>query len=244
MIYRISKWTKYTLMRGSNKLRPHVPITKRFTENAFWNLLANYGDVILKPVDGCRGFGVFRVTRVGYDSYQIHHERNRLSINGAERLYGYLQRKFKSRSYIVQRRIPLATINGRPFDMRVIVQRKSLSAPWQVTGKVAKVAGKGYIVTNITRSKGNVLPIKTALRRSSLQGHSPRILLSSIDKVALQSTEELGKSKLYSYKTIFGYDMGFDQNGHIWIIEVNLDPMISHFYALKNKTMYYRILRY
>jgi D-alanine-D-alanine ligase-like ATP-grasp enzyme len=38
--------------------------------------------------------------------------------------------------------------------------------------------------------------------------------------------------------------MGLDQNGHIWIIEANRSPMMSHFRKIKDKTMYHRIVEY
>lgn len=241
---RRSKWTKYRFMSRFEELKQHVPKTRLLKPKHLWKLVAQFGDVILKPANGSRGAGVFRVTALGKDTYIVHWEKLRTYLRGKEGVYDYLKEKIGSRSYIVQRRIPLATVNGRPFDMRVIVQRKRGTDSWKVTGKVVKVAGEGYIVTNIARSGGTVLPLETAIRRSSLKSLSRRNLLDNIKKVALLSAEKLSNSELYASQRIFGFDMGLDQNGRVWIIEANLKPMLSHFRKLRNKSMYYRIMEY
>jgi D-alanine-D-alanine ligase-like ATP-grasp enzyme len=133
-------------------------------------------------------------------------------------------------------------VNGRPFDIRVVVQRRRHSGRWKVTGKVAKVAGNGYIVTNISRSKGTVLPVKTAISKSSLGGLSADSLLSRIKRVAILAAERL--RKIYPDQRIYGMDIGLDHRGDVWIIEANRRPILSHFLKLKDKTMYRRIQAY
>jgi hypothetical protein len=113
-----------------------------------------------------------------------------------------------------------------------------------VTGKVAKVAGADYVVTNIRRSGGTVVTVETAIKNSSIEGISQWSILSEIERTALLSSRILSQSKLYSNQRIFGFDMGVDQNGHVWIIEANLKPMLSHFRKLKDQTMYRRILKH
>ena len=242
--YRRSKWTKYKIMRSFDDLRQHVPETHRLSRNAFWNMIAKYSDIIVKPVDSSRGAGVIRITQASQHAYTIHIENNVKTVKGMEVAYHYVRMIVKSKSQIVQRRVPLVTVDGHPFDVRVIVQRRSKFESWEVTGKVAKVAGKGYIVTNQKRSKGMVLPVETAIQKSSLSDNSQASLLSEIDRVALLSASKLGNLELYSRQLILGFDMGLDKNGHVWIIEANLKPMFSHFRKLKDQTMYNRILRF
>jgi glutathione synthase/RimK-type ligase-like ATP-grasp enzyme len=205
-------------------------------------LIATYGDVILKPLGGSRGTGVIRVSSKGNHDYQIHSENKKTVVHGLEAAYGYAKRKTGGRTYIAQRRIPLATVDDRPFDIRAIVQRKRHSKKWKVTGKVAKVAGRGYIVTNITRSKGRLMGVKTAVETSSLRGHSSASLISSVDRTAILTAERL--RRIYPHQRMYGMDLGLDRNGHVWVIEANRKPMLSHFRKLHDKTMYRRIMRY
>jgi glutathione synthase/RimK-type ligase-like ATP-grasp enzyme len=230
-------------MTKDDRLASHMPKTQLLTAKALRKMIDDYGQVILKPVVGSRGFGVIQVTLLVDKRYQIHHENKKKKIRGFKKTYDYIKGMIGSRRYMVQQRVQLAEIRNRPFDIRVIVQRrKKNSDSWRVTGKVAKLAGKGYIVTNNARSKGTVLMVETAIRKSSLEHLSEKKILSEIKRVALLSARRL--TARYPNHRIYGLDIGLDKNGHIWIIEANRSPMLTHFRKIKDQRMYRRIMAY
>lgn len=198
--------------------------------------------MILKPNGGSRGRGVIQLSQKGNRKYQVYTENQKKVIYGKNATYSLIKRLIGTGKYIVQRRIPLAKIVGRPFDIRVIVQRRRLTRPWKVTAYVAKVAGSGYFVTNIARSKGRLMQVRSAIRKSSITNRDPRRLQSKLNQVALHSARILGW--LYPSQLIFGMDMGLDRRGRVWVIEANRKPMLSHFRKMKNKTMYRRIMEF
>ncbi|MDN4092059.1 hypothetical protein QYF48_04375 [Brevibacillus agri] len=134
----------------------------------------------------------------------------------------------------MQQGISLARVNSSLFDVRVMVQRKS-GQPWVV-------AGKGYIITNIKRSGGKVLPLSTAIWRSNIRGASSSAIVSRLQQVALLAAKRL--ARYYTRQRVFGFDMGINANGRVWIIEANLRPDISLFQKLADKSMYRTILAY
>nr|WP_275983936.1 YheC/YheD family protein [Paenibacillus hamazuiensis] len=232
-----NKWRKYVYMKSFAALAPHLPNTRLMSKDALWQMVGKYGYAIVKPANGSRGRGVIQVAALRNGGYELHYENRKTRVGDFERVYAYIRRIVGSSSYLVQWRVPRATVNGRPFDLRVVVQRRRNSNSWNVTGKLAKVAGKGYIVSNITRSKGRVLPVHAAIRRSTIirkQGADARV-----HRVALLSAHKLGK--MYPGHRIFGLDVGLDRSGHVWIIEANLFPSMSHFLKLGDKTMIQRI---
>jgi glutathione synthase/RimK-type ligase-like ATP-grasp enzyme len=237
-----NKLFKYNFMRSSVRLAPFLPETQSMTKDSLLNFMTKYRRIIAKPTGGMRGRGVFQVSAQANGRYEIHIENKKIELSGKEEVYDYLRNSIGFEDYIVQRWIPRATVDGRPFDIRVIVQRRKNSLVWVVTGKVAKVAGRGYIVSNIERSKGMVLPVNIALRRSSLKRMSRYILRSKLTKIAIKSAQRL--SILFPGHRMYGLDMGIDRNGHVWIIEANLFPSQSHFRKLKDKTMLHRITAY
>ncbi|PTM58940.1 YheC/YheD family protein [Desmospora activa] len=241
-IRRGDKWFKYSYMVKSTHLAPHMPKTCFFTAESLQKMITRYGEVILKPVIGSRGSGVIKVSFLKENGYEIHTENKKKEITEFENVVNHIKKKIGSRRYLIQRRVRLSEIDNRPFDIRIIVQRKKNSRSWKVTGKVAKVAGKGYIVTNITRSKGTLLTVETAIERSSLEHISVSELTAKIDQVALLSARRL--TKLFPHHRIYGLDMGLDQKGHIWVIEANTSPMMSHFRKMEDKSMYRRIKAY
>ncbi|WP_338075724.1 YheC/YheD family protein [Chengkuizengella sediminis] len=234
------KWAKYQYMMNNEALIPYVPETYLMDKGDLWLLLDKYEHVILKPSKGSRGRGVILVSTEGNNQYKIHSEDNIVTKKGKEKTYKYLKDKIDN--YIIQQSIFRPTINQCPFDLRVITQRKKGSNKWVVTGKVAKVAGEGFIVSNITRSKGQVLPASSAIQMSTIKNLSYKSLLRKIDRVALTTAHHL--VKYYKKNRIFGLDIALDQEGHVWILEANLKPFTSHFKMLEDKRMYRRIKRY
>lgn len=235
-----SKWSKYNLMLQDKELVAHLPETQLFTEDMLWQFLDKYNQVIVKPSRGSKGFGVIQVTSLGNDQYEIHAENSKKTIKGRKETYEYLIGQcFKKKRYIVQQKIALATINGCPIDLRVMVQRKKGSLEWVVTGKLVKVANRGFIVTNLAKA---ILSVEQAFPMSSIKDYSLDSLVTKIDQISIKTSEELMKS--FPNQRTIGYDIGMDQNGKIWIIEANFSPMLSLFRRLEDREMYRRIRWY
>lgn len=180
------------------------------------------------------------ISNLGKSSYRVQRGAKRRTTRGKKETYRYLRRKITTR-YLVQRGISLARINGRPFDVRVMVQRRS-GSHWVVTGMLAKVAGRGYIITNIKRSGWRVLPLRTAIRRASIRGSSTDAIIARLHRIALLAAKRL--TTYYTHQRVFGLDMGVDANGKVWIIEANLRPDLSLFLKLPDKQMYRTIVSY
>lgn len=232
-----SKWMKYKVLRKSEELRRYLPETAWLKESTFWHMMNKYGQVIIKPTGSYGGHGVIRFKKTDASNYKLQDGAKKKLFRNQAEVNTYLKRK-TGKNHIVQQRIHLATVNGRPFDLRVMVQRRS-SSQWQVTGKLAKVAGAGFIVTNIRMSGGKVVSVKHAIKQSQLKSMSARDLLAKLDKVALKSAHQLGPS--YRWVKTMGIDMAFDKEGHVWIIEVNYAPMLELFLKLKDKSIFRRI---
>jgi glutathione synthase/RimK-type ligase-like ATP-grasp enzyme len=240
--YSRNKWLKYRFMKSSSTLKSHIPRTYRLTRSACWSLIDKYKRIIIKPIGGKRGQGVIQVTKLKNRRYEIHMENRKFRLIGYRYTYKYLKKITGNRGYMVQRWIHRAKINYRPFDMRVIVQRRKNSSHWEVTGEVAKVAGKGYIVSNIERSRGTVLQVSTAIMKSNIKKRSVSKLQRKLDKVAVLSAKRL--SRIFPHQRIYGLDMALNRKGRVWVIEANLYPAMSHFQKLQDKTMLRRIMAY
>lgn len=108
-----------------------------------------YPDLILKPCRGSIGNGVMRLVRKGAQRWTLSYlspsmQRWRsIPVNQAA-LPQALRARLTSVPYLVQERIPLAEIGGRPFDLRVTVQR-GWGGDWQVTGLFAKLGAPGAL---------------------------------------------------------------------------------------------------
>lgn len=234
--HNTSKWSKHRLLNQSDAIRPHLPETRWLSTTTFWNMMAKYNEVIIKPTASSGGNGVIQIKYVGKSSYEIHDGAKKYKLTKLL-TNQFIGRKL-SKSHLVQRRISLATVNGQPFDLRVMVQRRPHS-PWQVTGKLAKVAGKGFIVTNTAKSRGYVTTVPSAIQQSKLPTEKSLEFLSKLNTVALRAADKLGPS--YRWVNTMGFDMALDSQGRIWIIEVNFAPMLELFLKLKDKSTFHKI---
>jgi hypothetical protein len=224
----------------SSTFVPHLPETKRFTREAFRSLLGRYGHVIVKPVGGWGGDGVISVSTGADGRTEARFGKARKTFDDANGAYAYAHGILQGRKSIVQQRISLATVNGKPFDLRVMVQRKRRGA-WVVTGKLAKVAGAGYLITNVRRSGGKVVTFAEAFRQSNIVGASAAETERRIDALALAAAEHL---QHYYPIRVCGLDVGLDDRGGIWIIEANFTPYLGLFRKLKDRSIYRRMMEY
>lgn len=242
MTTRKNKYERYIKLKEEAELAPHLPETRKFSEENLWDMLNKYVEVILKPIRGQRGKGIIKVSSKGTETYKIHMDKETKTLHGKQETYKYVRQKMGARKYMIQYRIPLAEIKGRPMDLRVMVQRKKVSDPWTVTGKAVKVAGKGYIITNNSRSRGTLMTVKEAMKKLSIDEETKRNIVKDIDRVTLLAAKKLTEIKPKHRR--YGFDIGLDKNNHVWIIEANRMPMLSHFRKLKDKIQYERILKF
>ncbi|NGQ96823.1 hypothetical protein G3578_16785 [Brevibacillus sp. SYP-B805] len=249
------KWERYCILREDHRIHAYLPETRLLTEETLWQMLSKTDAVILKPAAGSGGAGIILVFSAGDDRFIIQEKLTKQSVNRDD-LFSCLTQtilkefasfvdssevnKILSESYLIQHRIAIAEIEQRPFDIRVMVQRKN-GSPWKVTGKLAKLAADGYAITNVNLG-ATILPVETAIQRSSLHTLSQDALLSELDQVALLAVERLQQH--YPNIGVIGFDMCFDMQGKLWIIEANFRPDDYIFLELEDKTMYQTIQAY
>jgi hypothetical protein len=237
----MSKWKRYNLLKENSDLKEYLPITKKLNENSFWEMIGEHKIVIIKPIRGNLGRNIFQVSIIGEteDLYEIHHEGVIKKIKGKHETYSFIKSRIDPSRFLVQQKIRLVSIDKCPVDFRVMVQRKRQSSKWCITGKFAKVAYRGYIITNAAKE---VLYIEDALRQTSLYTEQMQEAIRIIDLTALTATSCIAGVRPKC--RIIGFDFGVDERGKVWIIEANFRPAVFPFKMLENQSMYQTILKY
>lgn len=237
----LGKWTKYKILSEENNLKEYLPETKLLTKDTFADFLRRYGQAIIKPSFGSLGKRIFKVSALGNDQYEVHGGAKKEIIVGMHETYKSILSRVSKNKNIIQQVIQLASKNGYPFDVRVMVQRKKGSSNWVVTGKVAKIAGRGYFVTNVARE---VKLVEEAINQSNIINSSKnaKSIMKEIEKVSLNIVHTLHAH--YPERNEMGIDIGIDEHGKIWIIEVNMKPMLTMFSFLQDKSMLEEILKF
>ncbi|MBU8906022.1 YheC/YheD family protein [Desertibacillus haloalkaliphilus] len=232
----VGKLQSYRFLSQDNWLASFFPETLLYTESTFRHLLHKYRSVIVKPNLGVHGNGVLKISKI-MDRYRFQCDDVVKTFSNISLLIDYLQKVTANECYIVQKYIELATINERPFDLRVMVQRK-IDHDWEITGQYAKVAKRGLIITNL-KSKADVLPVEEVLLTLNV-GEGQRRMQALVHSIALRTAQRLGER--FTEHHIWGIDIAVDRYGCVWMIEANARPGFRGFQKLKDRSMYRTIM--
>ncbi|MEK3714454.1 YheC/YheD family protein [Paenibacillus sp. FSL R7-0333] len=255
-ISRISnKLTKTTVLAKKSELKRHIPETRKLSRRVLQAMLQNHQMVYIKPCCGSLGEGVIRVeqrmlrsssgagrseaepgTRQSY-RYQAGTKIHTYS-NYSE-AYQALLAETRGRSYLVQKGIRLLTYGGRPFDIRVMVQRNP-QGEWEATGAAGRVAHPQKVVTNGSQG-GTIYPVETLLKAYT-RSEKRSELLAQMYKLGVKCALQL--SSAYPGLKEIGLDLALDRRLTPWILEVNTAPDPCPFTKLKDTRMLERIVRY
>ncbi|UUZ95205.1 YheC/YheD family protein [Paenibacillus sp. P25] len=236
--YKLGKLGKYQFMRKYSEVADYLPETRLATKSNIDDMLNKYSALYVKPDKGTGGFSIYKITKSGsgFVSKSGTVTKRFASLDALYRSFRKLPYKDK---YIAQRGIEPLKHNHRPFDIRVMVQ-KDKRGRLKATGIVGRLAKPGKIVTNF-HSGGRPLPVEILLS-SHLRGEDRSRYIKELEALGKRAGKVLRKS--YRSKPAFGVDIAIDSRMKPWVLEVNTMPDKSIFNALRDKTMYKRILRY
>ncbi|WP_134699029.1 YheC/YheD family protein [Ammoniphilus sp. YIM 78166] len=210
---RYSKYSIHRVLDKKDRLGDYLPETKSFTQSNLLKMMDRFESLYIKPVSSSIGRGIFRISKQGKKHWMIQGEGKK-SAKKTEKVFTYLKQKLKKKSYLIQEAIPLAQYKGKPFDIRVSVQRSG-DGDWQVTGMIGKVARKGSHVTNVARG-GKIVRCEKLFKSCGLPVQAT---IQEVERVSLELANYLGK-KLRNLADI-GFDIGIDGEGRPYFIEMN-----------------------
>jgi hypothetical protein len=243
---KLAKWETIKALEKNSKLVPIIPKTIQYKGyKDLEDSLSTYSSIYLKPDALSKGKGIFRVSRGEVGSYKVEYrtaEENHIGtlkdISNIEKLME--QYLAKGNGYIIQQEICKAIFRTNPFDFRALFQ-KDFEGVWQLSGVSGRIAGKGSIITS-PRSGGSVEDLETILREVfnedflTQNGLYQEIIYFGRE-ICLTLEEEFGVC------VELGLDLAIDEEGKIWVIEVNGKPLKVSIKRLGNPEIVYRCNR-
>jgi hypothetical protein len=226
-----SKWSLFEWIRDSRSTRKHIPETRKLgTFGEFARIARQHRILYLKPVKGKAGKGIMKVQhffgkKASAGAYQL----TRQTVDGTEsaaystvsQLYEAVKQQMDGKEYIVQQGISLARIDGRPFDLRVLVQKNAIGE-WRISGVGARVAGVASITTHVPRGGSIDDPVK--LVKTVFGVTAGTAILSEAKATALQLAAQIEKGSGHNLGEM-SMDLGVDKSGKLWFFEANSKPM-------------------
>jgi len=224
-----NKWDFYNQFKQSN-LASYVPDTYLYQEVSVAELLEKYKVVYIKPSYGCKGKSVYRVERMGNGDIHIslHSLPPRSICRKNESIQAKLDELLGRKKYMVQQGIRMSLLDQRYFDIRVLVQ-KDIHGEWTVSTKTSRVAYEQYFNTSMCETISDVTDI---LPRVFSQEKMNEIL-ETLDEVSVKAAQEAE-----SHMGLLGelsVDFVIDEQGKLWIIELNGKPQKNMYKDVKHK---------
>lgn len=220
------KWRMHQELSKNPSLERLLPPTERYANAAQLERFLRMGrTVFLKPIGGSLGLGIICVRRTssGFNlAFQLKDRAVLQYVPNLARAAAKVDRAVRGRAYIIQQGLSLATWRGRPFDVRVLMQR-SQRGLWAMTKMYARIAAPGSFTANLSRG-GQGAKVGPLLRR--LFGARAGTLLRQLHQTGRECAREIERT-LSGTVGELGLDLGIDRRGKIWLIEVNSKPFLQ-----------------
>lgn len=238
--FRQQNWFRYANSRFTNKFRVHqvlaqdpelarwLPQTLPYSRENLTLLLQQHRLLYLKPTNGSGGRSILRVERMA-DGYRLH-GRTKLQAKSSEKLYttkalskrmeDWMEReKNGNEQFFLQQGLALELIPERIVDARLLAQKDG-SGAWRLTGMGLRVGPPRSSTSNL-HGGGTALPAGTFLTQRFGEGEAARIILEC-KELALKTVRRIEEH--FGQMMEFGFDLGIDVAGRVWIIEMNPKP--------------------
>jgi glutathione synthase/RimK-type ligase-like ATP-grasp enzyme len=123
------------------------------------------------------------------------------------------------RSYLVQKYLSLQTVDGRAYDIRVLMQKGS-DGYWGQTGMAARIGQPTSVTSNLHGGgKGAHVYPMLANQFGPKQAEAIIATITQLSSLIPPLLEQH-----FGRLVELGLDIGIDQAGTVWIIEVNSKP--------------------
>ncbi|THF73693.1 YheC/YheD family protein [Cohnella fermenti] len=234
-----SKWVKTKWLLADEALEEYVPWTLPFTAANLAKILSRHSTVYFKPTGGTGGRRIIRIARQG-EQYTTKLRHTTRKHAGAEALQAYLSKKAASEPYLLQQEIPLVTVKGKPFDIRVMVQKTSEGA-WTSTALFMKIGKSGSVATNYNQG-GKIGFFEPTLEDAGFRDDEIRRIRTELEELG-ESVGALFDRHKSGFREL-GLDVALDNRGLLWILEVNTRPQFYPLKKMSDRTLYRKIVSY
>jgi glutathione synthase/RimK-type ligase-like ATP-grasp enzyme len=220
----LSKWEVHEHLIHENHLLAYIPDTKLFTKDHLAAFATKYETVFIKPVHGSQGRNIFKLQKEN-DHFTLESSiksqtDNKQVILSFDKIYQHLKPLLNNRIYIIQQGIPLLTYQSRGMDYRILCH-KSQQNNWKATSVVARISAEDEFVSNIARGGEIMTPLNALKENMSIS--DAKWLISQMKELAIETAMIIDR-KSSGITGELGIDIGIDQEGKPWIIEVNSKP--------------------
>ncbi|PFO04274.1 glutathione synthetase [Bacillus sp. AFS076308] len=221
----LSKWEVYEHLKDIRNLDSYLPKTKLFSKDHFYEMTQKYGTLFLKPIHGSQGRNIIKVSREPDSCYSLETSlksgpAKQRELFSLDEIFQQIKPLIHNRIYIIQQGISLMSYQLSSMDFRVLCHQ-NLDNNWRVTSTVARIAGKQEFVSNLARGGTLTRPLNAL--KTCLNDNKAVEVLAQMKELALETASIISQNSQGIIGEL-GIDIGVDQDGKPWLIEVNSKP--------------------
>lgn len=221
----LSKWEVYEQLNQEVYPRSFIPETRIYSEESLHEFAEKYETIFIKPVHGSQGRNIFKLLKADDNQYTYQtsfrtNTKQVLNKFSIEEIYQQIQPVINNKLYIIQQGIPLVTFENCAMDFRVLCHKNQFNL-WEVTSIVARISAEEEFVSNIARGGKTLKPLNALStcmnKRKSLE------VLTRMKELSIETASIISKHSP-GITGELGIDIGVEQDGKLWLIEVNSKP--------------------
>lgn len=198
-----------------------IPSIRIDSLKTFKTFIKQYPKVVIKPVGGHKGEGIFYIEK-DKSSYHVYQNETAKTVSFLE-LQEFILTKIKQEDYLIQPYIKSITKNNLAYDFRLHTQKNG-DGNWVITAIYPRIGKKGSIVTNI--NQGGYTNYADPFLKQEF-GVDYKEIKTNLEDFCLrlaQKMDEIQEKKFHETLDELGIDIGLDENKKIWLYEINWRP--------------------
>lgn len=240
-----SKWEIYKALKDHPLLQAFLPKTVQIeTAEDIWKQMEDHERIVLKPSFGSRGTGIYLLEKTDAGTSVTITKKTEIHkrlFQSKSQLNKWVDRLLQRYSYLCQPYLELATSKNEPFDLRILMQKNKRNQ-WVEKGRGIRLGQKNHITANIATG-GLFLPVTAFIQQ----------YLNAIPLAAEQTIHHILRTLPEQVEATFhrlfelGIDLGVDQNGKVWILDINSKPgrkIIEVLYPNQYEQLYHSPILY
>jgi glutathione synthase/RimK-type ligase-like ATP-grasp enzyme len=215
-----NRWEIHQHLQRYPDLQPHLIPTIRLDDGPSLRKLADqYGNVIIKPVNGKEGKGIIRLRRSDEAYFWEESDKPKISYgkNDVNKLANVL---LEQRDYLVQKWIDSRNRDGNVYDIRSFMQKDG-KGKWQIRGMAAREGKPGGLTSNASEG-GTPFPANDYLKKQFGRRMSKK-LNRKLEELSYRICHCIEES-YQKPQAELSLDFVLEREGNIWLTEVNTRP--------------------
>lgn len=218
---RVSKDRLQELFAQDEKFGEYIISSKNISDfNDILDFMDKYSEVVIKPINGLMGKGVYRVSK--RDNLYVVGFKISDEEYSEEEFKDFYEKNIADENHLIQKFIHSRTAQDNPFDCRIHAEKNGLGK-WEIAKMYVRIGIGQRVVSNVNQG-GGIADVKQFLTAN----------FPDKTKVILKNLKDFGNAFPHKIEEIrntelmtLGMDVGIDENGDLYLFEVNAAPTVA-----------------